>query len=113
MLFEGKRELFKGLAIDSLEKEWKKHPVFHLSFGGQNFVEPHTLDNVLEEFVARAEQLYGKDEFAVTLGSRFQAVLRNAHAKLARERLCLLTNMTNLCSMSWIWTSLWVAIMAQ
>ncbi len=112
--FEGKRDLFKGLAIDSLEKEWKKHPVFHLSFGGQNFVEPHTLDNVLEEFVARAEQLYGKDEFAVTLGSRFQAVLRNAHAKTGeRERLCLLTNMTNLCSMSWIWTSLWVAIMAQ
>ncbi len=88
--FEGKRELFKGLAIDSLEKEWKKHPVFHLSFGGQNFVEPHTLDNVLEEFVARAEQLYGKDEFAMTLGSRFQAVLRNAHAKTGERAVVLI-----------------------
>ena len=88
--FEGKRELFKGFAIDSLEKEWKKHPVFHLSFGGQNFVEPHTLDNVLEEFVARAEQLYGKDEFAVTLGSRFQAVLRNAHAKTGERAVVLI-----------------------
>ncbi len=33
--FEGKKELFKGLAIDKLEKEWKQYPVLHLSFGGK------------------------------------------------------------------------------
>ena len=47
--FEGKKELFKGLAIDNLEKEWKQYPVFHFSFGGQNYVEPYTLEHVLEE----------------------------------------------------------------
>ena len=41
--FEGKRELFKGLAIDKLEKDWKQYPVFHLSFGGQNFVESYEI----------------------------------------------------------------------
>ena len=35
--FEGKKELFKGLAIDKLEKEWKQYPVFHLDFNGNNF----------------------------------------------------------------------------
>ena len=30
--FDGKRELFKGLAMETLEKEWKKHPVFMISF---------------------------------------------------------------------------------
>ena len=79
--FEGKKELFKGLAIDRLEKEWKQYPVFHLSFGGQNFTEPHTLDKVLEEFVANAENLYGKDQFAQTLGSRFKSVLGRARQK--------------------------------
>ena len=69
------------LAIDKLEKEWKQYPVFHLSFGGQNFVEPYALDKVLEEFVAMAELLYGKDEFAKTLSSRSRAVLKKAHAK--------------------------------
>ena len=29
--FEGKKELFKGLSIDKLEKEWKQYPVFHLA----------------------------------------------------------------------------------
>ena len=88
--FEGKKELFKGLAIDKLEKEWKQYPVFHLSFGGQNYVEPYTLDHVLEEFIARAELVYGKDEFAKTLSSRFRTVLKKAHEKTGVRAVVLI-----------------------
>ena len=88
--FEGKKELFKGLAIDKLEKEWKQYPVFHLSFGGQNFVKPYVLDKVLEEFVATAENLYGKNELAQTLDSRFKAVIRNAHQKSGNRVVVLI-----------------------
>lgn len=88
--FEGKKELFKGLAIDKLEKEWKQYPVFHLSFGGQNFVEPYALDKVLEEFVAMAERIYGREELAETLGSRFKAVLGNAHKKTRMRAVVLI-----------------------
>ena len=88
--FEGKKELFKGLAIDKLEKEWKQYPVFHLSFGGQNFVEPYTLDKVLEEFVAMAERIYGREELAETLGSRFKAVLGKAHQKTGMRAVVLI-----------------------
>jgi hypothetical protein len=88
--FEGKKELFKGLAIDKLEKEWKQYPVFHLSFGGQNFVEPYALDKVLEEFVAMAERIYGREELAETLGSRFKAVLGKAHQKIGMRAVVLI-----------------------
>ena len=88
--FEGKKELFKGLAIDKLEKEWKQYPVFHLSFGGQNFVELYALDKVLEEFVAMAERIYGRVELAETLGSRFKAVLGNAHKKTGMRAVVLI-----------------------
>ena len=88
--FEGKKELFKGLAIDKLEKEWKQYPVFHLSFGGQNFVELYALDKVLEEFVAMAERIYGREELAETLGSRFKAVLGNAHKKTGMRAVVLI-----------------------
>ena len=47
--FEGRKELFEGLAIDRLEKEWNRYPVLHLSFGGQNYAESTDLDEVLEE----------------------------------------------------------------
>ena len=75
----GRKELFKGLAMEQLETEWKQYAVFHLSFGGQNYVEPYTLDKVLEEFVASGERTYGKEKLALTLGSRFKAVLKKAH----------------------------------
>ncbi len=88
--FEGRKELFEGLAISALEKEWKQYPVLHLSFGGQNFVEPYTLDKVLESFVADAESLYGKGPFAHTLGSRFTAVLQNARKKTGQRAVVLI-----------------------
>ena len=88
--FEGKKKLFKGLAIDKLEKEWKQYPVLHLSFGGQNFVEPYALDKVLEEFVAMAERIYGREELAETLGSRFKAVLGKAHQKTGMRAVVLI-----------------------
>ncbi len=88
--FEGRKELFNGLAIERLEKDWKQYPVFHLSFGGQNFVEPYTLDKVLEQFVARAEQTYGRDPLALTLTSRFQSALRSAHVKTGLRAVVLI-----------------------
>ena len=88
--FEGKKELFKGLAIEQMEKEWKQYPILHLSFGGQNFVEPYTLDKLLEDFVANAESIYGKGQFTQTLGSRFKAVLGNARKKAGMRVVVLI-----------------------
>ena len=66
--FEGKKELFKGLAIDKLEKEWKQYPVFHLDFNGNNFTNPGELEVILENFVASQEMIYGKSPFRDSLG---------------------------------------------
>ena len=41
--FEGKKELFKGLAIEKLEKEWTKYPVLHLSLAGGKYMEKDQL----------------------------------------------------------------------
>ncbi len=88
--FEGKKELFKGLAIDNLEKDWKQYPVFHIDFNGTNFTEAGTLESVLEEFVASGERLYGRDELAQTLGSRFKAILKAAHEKTGHRAVVLI-----------------------
>lgn len=50
--FLGKRELFRGLAIERMESEWAVHPVFHLSFSSGSFMQGDELKNVLETFVA-------------------------------------------------------------
>ena len=59
--FLGRKELFRGLAIDSLEKEWAEYPVFHLDFNGKDFTDPLALSQALETFVSKGEKIYGKD----------------------------------------------------
>jgi len=79
--FQGKKELFQGLAIDALETEWKQYPVFHIDFNGKDFTKEGMLEKTLEEFVERQESIYGKDSIASTLGSRFISVMKAAHDK--------------------------------
>ena len=57
--FKGKKELFKGLAIDELETEWAEYPVFHLDFNGEDFTDVGTLEKKLEKFLSSYEQVYG------------------------------------------------------
>ena len=88
--FEGRKELFKGLAIDKLEKEWKQYPVFHLDFNGNNFTNPGELELRLENFVATQEMKYGKSPLADTLGNRFAYVLKKAHEKTGLRAVVLI-----------------------
>ena len=88
--FLGQKELFKGLKIEALEKEWNVYPVFHLSFGKGIFTMPYELDKNLETFVAMAEREYGKDELATTLSERFAAVLKAAHTKTGNRAVVLI-----------------------
>ena len=88
--FLGQKELFKGLKIDTLEKEWNVYPVFHLSFGKGIFAMPYELDKNLETFVAMAEREYGKDELADTLSERFAAVIKAAHTKTGKRAVVLI-----------------------
>ena len=87
--FLGKKELFKGLAMEKLETQWDKYPVFHIDFNGQNFSQPDELKNKIEEFIADGEAQYGKSPTAVTAGGRFSTVLANAHAKTGRRCVVL------------------------
>ena len=88
--FQGKKELFKGLAIDSLEKEWAEYPVFHIDFNGENFTEQGILEAKLEGKIANWEAEYGTSPYHTTLGSRFQYVLQAAHEKTGKRAVVLI-----------------------
>ena len=88
--FQGRKDLFKGLAIDSLETEWKEYPVFHLSFGTGNFTESQTLRQILEDYISEKEEEYGRNVNANTLGGRFASLLHAAHKKTGRRAVVLI-----------------------
>ena len=88
--FQGRKELFKGLAIDKLETEWAEYPVFHIDFSQTDFLNPNLLEEKLEENISAWEQIYGKGEFAFSLGSRFAYVLKQAHKQSGRRCVVLI-----------------------
>ena len=87
--FLGRKELFRGLAIDSLETEWAEYPVFHIDFNGENFTAPGTLERLIEDAVAAWEEVYGRSSFT-TIGKRFAHVLNQAHIKHGRRCVVLI-----------------------
>ncbi len=77
--FLGRKELFKGLAVESLETEWKQYPVFHIDFSVGNYLNDGALENILSGEIAGWEQQYNVERVYNDLGKRFQAVLHAAH----------------------------------
>ena len=88
--FQGRKDLFQGLAIDSIEKEWAEYPVFHLSFGGDSFTAEGALEARIEKFLADKETLYGKNPHSKTTGDRFKDLLKAAHRKCGRRAVVLI-----------------------
>ena len=88
--FLGKRELFKGLKIDSLEKEWKTYPVFHMDFNGLDYTDSNTLHKKLNTFFSDYEAVYGTDERDMTIGDRFAKLLHRAHEKTGQKCVVLI-----------------------
>ena len=79
--FQGKKELFEGLAIYDLETEWKKYPIFHIDLNTANFQEKDSLYKVLNDYLTTWESKYGTRESEATLALRFKGVIARAAEK--------------------------------
>ena len=88
--FQGRKELFDGLAIAELEKEWLTYPVFRVDFNGGNFTQPGELEKTIEGYLRHWESIYGKDDIYTTTGDRFKEVLRRASEQAGRRAVVLI-----------------------
>ena len=85
--YEGKKELFDGtigqrLAIaDKEDVTWEAHPVLHLDLNTQKYDSPEKLDDVLNAFLNNAEEIYGRKEWEVGFGLRFEGIIERAYQK--------------------------------
>ncbi len=89
--FDGKKDLFKGLKIDALEKDWHQHKVFHIDFNGTNFTVPGALNMKIEGYIHDWEKEYDiTPEVDFGLGSRFEKILKVASEKSGRGVVVLI-----------------------
>jgi hypothetical protein len=89
--FSGKRELFKGLAIEKLEQKWAKHPILHLDLNTAKYESKESLDSVLNDTLSYWEQSYGTSPTEVTPELRFKGIVRRACEKTG-ERVVILVD---------------------
>lgn len=88
--FQGKKELFEGLAIEQLEKEWIEYPILHLDLNAQKYDTPESLYSILNNALCIWESLYGSRPSETNLSLRFQGVIQRAAEKWNRPVVILI-----------------------
>lgn len=88
--FEGRKELFEGLAIEKLEKEWNTYPVLHLDLNAEKYDSPKGLHAILSNHLTQWEAKYGKGDDELTLSNRFMGVIRRAAESTGKNVVVLI-----------------------
>jgi hypothetical protein len=83
--FEGNRELFAGLAMESLEKEWTKYPVIHLNLSLAKGRTRDELVDYLGRLMSDYEKLYGSDGREVLPGDKLEGLIKRAYEKTGQR----------------------------
>ena len=87
--FSGRKDLFEGLAISKLEKEWRQYPVLYLDLNAKQYNDEGSLTSMLEFNLRRMEETYGTEVSANTPEERFNAVIHRAY-ELTGEKVVIL-----------------------
>ena len=87
--FLGKKELFKGLAIEKLEQEWTVYPVLHLDLNIEKYDSIDNLTDILNVNLKLWEQTYGSDDAETSVSLRFAGIIRRAYKQTGRRVVVL------------------------
>ena len=88
--FQGKKELFKGLALENLEKDWTEYPVLHLDLGGKTYRQEKDLELLLDMHLCRWEKAIGMQVQYPEPDLRFQTIIDTAYEKTGKPVVILI-----------------------
>ena len=88
--FQGKKELFKGLAIEKMEKDWTEYPVLHFSMAGGKHMEKDQLERYLGNRLAEQEKVWGIKPPALDANDRLIALIQTAYEKTGKQVVVLI-----------------------
>ena len=87
--FQGKKELFEGLAVHGLEKEWLEYPILHLDLNTRKYDTPEALEQELSKHLEQWEKEYGDEYSGRAVEERFYHIIRMAYEKTGRRVVIL------------------------
>ena len=87
--FQGKKELFQGLAMEKLEKDWTKYPILHIDLNTQKYDSPQSLESKLNRTLVTWEKLYGSEPAEDSLSMRFEGTIQRAYEQTGQRVVIL------------------------
>ena len=88
--FEGRKELFKGLAMEKLEKEWTEYPVLHFDLSGGKHQEEDQLNRYLDYILKENERRFGIECDAVDANVRLANLISSVYSKTGKQVVVLI-----------------------
>ena len=88
--FEGRKELFEGLAIADYEKDWVKHPVLHFDMSGAKHFDADALNSYLNLQLLPYEKLYGKGEGEIYPNERLDGIVKRAYEQTGEKAVVII-----------------------
>ena len=88
--FEGKKELFKGLAIEKLEKEWTEYPVLHFDMSGGKHMDKEQLEEYLDYHLQEEEKKWGVTKPVKGANNRLIDLINTAYEKSGKQVVVLI-----------------------
>ncbi len=88
--FEGRKELFQGLAIEQLETEWTPYPVLHFDMSTAKHADKEALVLELERKLLQYEQIYGRGEGDILPNQRLEGLIQRAYKQTGKGVVVLI-----------------------
>ena len=88
--FLGRKDLFQGLAIEQLEKEWKEYPVLHFDLSTAKNIDVKYIASKLDSMLANYENIYGRNLVNVTPGDRLANLIMTAHRQTGQKTVVII-----------------------
>ena len=88
--FEGRKNLFEGLAIDALETEWIQYPVLHFDMSLGKHLDKDALTRYLANQLADYENKFGIKNESVDVNLRLTALIKRAYEQTGRQVVVLI-----------------------
>ena len=88
--FQGQNNLFEGLKIMELEKEWKTYPVLHFTMSGLKNLKVSEAKTKLESMIRGYDDIYGRDPLSITPGDRFRDLIHHAFEQTGNKVVVIL-----------------------
>ncbi len=88
--FEGRRDLFNGLAVDKMNLDWTPSPVVRFDFNAEDYSRENGLELMIDSYLRDYEKVFGRRPEDETISQRFRYIIKSVYEHTGRKVVILI-----------------------